>query len=917
LSLCRRFGEADADLSLEDKMFLRFQKERMKRVRNNSSLFNLSDEVVLTHKGQALGDANYADNDEFSDDDKEEDVGSGGLNKQMVDSLHFGGGLVQANRVDTKMNRLDALQEIVMKSKLAKLQKKETKLAQEEERESLDKAFRELIGDNEVEFRPMKRERRSRDDADNDEEGNDDYGYNMTLQSMTTEVKTKPSDRTKSDEEIAVENKARLEQLEKERLKRMKGTRGGDADLEGGAGPKSKRAKGERMNDDYMDDSMGAKSKKVHAAQRRMGGDDDDFGETEVDDEDENELDDEEWEEDDMDDDGNENEEGDEEEEDDEEGDGEEDEEEDDDEEEEEEDEDEGDENDDEDDISYDEEDEADEEGDEVAEYDDNDKEILNRSNKRKHGFDPLDVMPHRIECPADTLEFYDLIEKYTRRPEDVSELITRIVTWHSVHLPGAEGAQNRVVVHNFLDILMKHFVRVGDTLPFSSSSDDLKTLLDQLDHLCRTIFQLSTDISDAVGPLWGRTVKIFLSQLQKKLRDYVPSTVQKQTNGDKSAIDGSVTTCWPSLGRLLLLRQAGHVFAVTDYRHSVVGPVTLFLCQCLSQCPVVSVADVASGLLCVSILIDFCKGSEKVIPECFTFLRSVLQLFSMTQSDIADIDRRTDILGNTNEYDNAMEAARLMLATRSNSTRMQSTFDPVALRALRPTACRSADDAENLDKKIPWSAFDRKPEMVSEEMEARHCLCILQTAYSLIEKLHGKVKPLDGYPELMDPVLSSLQGMRPQVQPTLPTAILAAHVTLSESIAAHYSHAKATRKPLMWRKPKLFMIESKNPRYQVDYKMKKDTDPDSERVMFSQLTRYKKRHDKAAMRELRRDSNVVEQEKFKEKRAALDSQRQERYKNFSWMEDQQATVNQQVRKGKSLLKGGGSGINKKARVKR
>ena len=48
----RRFGESDADLSLEDKMFLRFQKERVKKARN-VSLFNLDGgENVLTHKGK-------------------------------------------------------------------------------------------------------------------------------------------------------------------------------------------------------------------------------------------------------------------------------------------------------------------------------------------------------------------------------------------------------------------------------------------------------------------------------------------------------------------------------------------------------------------------------------------------------------------------------------------------------------------------------------------------------------------------------------------------------------------------------------------------------------------------------------------------------------------------------------------------
>ena len=74
----KRFGEADATLSLEDKMFLRFQKERSSRLRN-SSIFNLDEAgagteggsgvTPLTHKGRQLGVGNAADMDDFSDDD--------------------------------------------------------------------------------------------------------------------------------------------------------------------------------------------------------------------------------------------------------------------------------------------------------------------------------------------------------------------------------------------------------------------------------------------------------------------------------------------------------------------------------------------------------------------------------------------------------------------------------------------------------------------------------------------------------------------------------------------------------------------------------------------------------------------------------------------------------------------------------
>jgi hypothetical protein len=442
------------------------------------------------------------------------------------------------------------------------------------------------------------------------------------------------------------------------------------------------------------------------------------------------------------------------------------------------------------------------------------------------------------------------------------------------------------------------------------------------LDHSCATIYQLSSDISDAVGPLWGRTVKIFAAQLQKKLRDYIPSSVrpiaESGTSSSTQPVDSTATTCWPSLGRLLLLRQAGHVFAVTDYRHSVMGPVTMFLCQCLAQCPVVTVADVASGLLCVSILLDFSKGSPKIIPECFTFLRSVIQLFSITGADNDTITSHSgDVFQDLQQYETAMDSVRNVLAQRCpGSYRMQTTFDPLALRELREAAASAETEA---DTKVPWAAFDRKLNL--DSVEPKHAVCLLTSVYTLIRRLFEHVGSIsnitDGLPELTDPIVGSLQGLRPQSEPALPLSIRQLHASLVESATNKNVQIRKTRLPLQWRRPKVFCIESKNPRFQVDYKLKKDADPDSERVKLKQLNRDKKRQSKAAMRELRRDSNMLEQERFKEKRESLDAQRAERYKNFAWMEDQQATINEQVRKGKSLLKGGGSGIHKKARVKR
>ena len=68
----KRFGEADASMSIEDKMAIRFQKEKIRHSKS-SSVFNLDAPVeVLTHKGKVLSESTVADSRRRNIDDDEE-----------------------------------------------------------------------------------------------------------------------------------------------------------------------------------------------------------------------------------------------------------------------------------------------------------------------------------------------------------------------------------------------------------------------------------------------------------------------------------------------------------------------------------------------------------------------------------------------------------------------------------------------------------------------------------------------------------------------------------------------------------------------------------------------------------------------------------------------------------------------------
>eukprot|EP00639_Heterosigma_akashiwo_P004308 CAMPEP_0194586656 /NCGR_PEP_ID=MMETSP0292-20121207/18591_1 /TAXON_ID=39354 /ORGANISM="Heterosigma akashiwo, Strain CCMP2393" /LENGTH=191 /DNA_ID=CAMNT_0039442563 /DNA_START=24 /DNA_END=596 /DNA_ORIENTATION=- len=93
----RRFGEHDASMSVEEKLLVRFQKERAKRAKKGA-LYRLGDDdgdmedvdegLLLTHKGKAIGEDYQPDPlDRMPGSDDE----GGGVDADATAALHFGG----------------------------------------------------------------------------------------------------------------------------------------------------------------------------------------------------------------------------------------------------------------------------------------------------------------------------------------------------------------------------------------------------------------------------------------------------------------------------------------------------------------------------------------------------------------------------------------------------------------------------------------------------------------------------------------------------------------------------------------------------------------------------------------------------------------------------------------------------------
>nr|CAI5837325.1 unnamed protein product [Callosobruchus analis] len=211
LFMDKRIGEKNRQLTEGDKVMARFTAVRIK-AHNKKSIYNLADDEILTHKGQTLSEIEKFDDPRSDDEDSLEGNESGKLDKDFVEEAHFGGGVLKKTGREGANSHKDLINQLIAESKKRKAEKQQAKEATLELTEKLDTEWKDLI--------PLVNTNKSNDEELPKQKSND---YDKIMRELRFEARGTVSDRLKTEDEIAKEEKEKLEQLEKERLERMKG----------------------------------------------------------------------------------------------------------------------------------------------------------------------------------------------------------------------------------------------------------------------------------------------------------------------------------------------------------------------------------------------------------------------------------------------------------------------------------------------------------------------------------------------------------------------------------------------------------------------------------------------------------------------------------------------------------------------
>jgi len=879
----KRIGQYDPTMSADDRMLARLVKERTRQSQRVSK-YRLGDDDddtnMLTHKGSML-DPNKSEVI-YSDDE------DGGGQLEAVDTeLHFGGsgmsnrqadpygGSSNSNLSQVYNQRKTELDDLIARRRVMKAERMQAKETQIETIEKMDETFAELsslLSYRKNEKRPLIVKQTQEDKEMNE--------WNRELKQMMMKPKRKATDRTKTPEEIAKEEAERLHELETRRMDRMNGDFDEDDfsdisvdDYRGSKKKKNKKKKKlEKLNrnpdelSDSDDESGDDEPKAVFTADglqyvdkegRAVTTDDSDDSDSDDSDDEEHPL----------------------------------------------------------------------AEGTRVqgnyhaaeqynkqylwydgvikrvhvdatggvtydVDYNDNDfeegvipenvrtvakpdeevekdkekseSELEEKFKRNKARKKARNEMPFVFEVTTTLDGLHEVIARYATKGEDASTIIERMYKANSVRL----DHRNKEKMQNFYDVLLRRYMSVGDAIFASGDGGEELGRFSQLDSLVKVMYQMAQDAPESAGAVWSRRIGFFQSAHAKRLRD---AGFEYEDDGD----DGLITA-WPSMGNFLLLRALGHIFPVTDKKHYVVTPTMLLLGQMVAHTPVTCSYDLVMGILCSGLLIEYTKEAKRVVPEALAFLAGVMRLFSKNPGFFA--------LPSLEVAKNAP----LIQALRDGLSKGNFAEDEVP--KLNLTSDFIVDgNVEELSAAILFAALDLA-ETYANALEGSFSVSVEAEIFSELSESILTL-PKRGIPNLLQKKIASTASKLASMCPKKRTPVCR-QATRAKSEPAIKSLAPRMEDP-------------------THYSMSKDKGKKAVQVAIDRTRREYKREHKSISRELRLDGQFIEKERRGEYETKVSKARAKRNKNFAWLEGEQASMNEQVRLGGGLLKGGGMGLAK------
>lgn len=244
----RRFGENDPSMTPEQRAAERFARQSLRKAKK-SDLFNLDDDeeggVELTHGGRALSFGESGRTDDFQEEVSISSDGSEHEEEDDIDDrprkrIRFAqdelGDDASKDETERKKSKREVMEEVIAKSKLYKYERQKAREDDDQLRAQLDSGMAEFYDamqrhqtalkslpippsqNSEPHMNPERAALLAGKDREEVEKE-----YERMINEMKLDRRSRPTDRTKTEEEKAAQEAERLKQLEAKRIRRMRG----------------------------------------------------------------------------------------------------------------------------------------------------------------------------------------------------------------------------------------------------------------------------------------------------------------------------------------------------------------------------------------------------------------------------------------------------------------------------------------------------------------------------------------------------------------------------------------------------------------------------------------------------------------------------------------------------------------------
>lgn len=188
-----------------------------------------------------------------------------------------------------------------------------------------------------------------------------------------------------------------------------------------------------------------------------------------------------------------------------------------------------------------------------------------------------------------------------------------------------------------------------------------------------------------------------------------------------------------------------------------------------------------------------------------------------------------------------ASKSNELGTVDRNKLSFLRSSLSHVASKpSKKKTSKGTTVGSDDSTMVLEWAAFEfittssgDQPRETSKEY-AMVALSMYNVATTLMRCIVSRYAGQNaGAPELLSPMYDALTQVMPQLKPAFPEAIQLRHADMCEDIQKMLD-VKSSRKPLQWREVGVSSLDSLTPKYEVNYSLRKDADPDKDRVKVS-----------------------------------------------------------------------------------